>query len=289
MHRIADFSRNAMILLANHLAATYHYPGDVFVHTVCRDFVKRYHLFNHTPIAIRYLVALAKLGCRDEEAIHFARNIVMNAPLTLKHVLLVGWSLSILDAFNEEATKWWIQRVGQANYLNTTLIEKRYFYQTLLHIYVFRPDLGRLLDVDPEFEEVCLESWRQRVKEKAYTSHGVLQIMTTLRELGFYCFRSHFTFGRRLNISIFFHRRYTIQIGIFAEEGFANNRQRLKGPQIWKRQLLEKMNWTLLKVPILEWENLNSRVEKREYLRKKIVEIMSKRIAMAKGIRPEAN
>ena len=265
---------------------TYHYPGDAFVYAICRDFVKRYHLFDNAAIAVRYLVALAKLGCRDEEAIRFARDIAIQAPLNLRQVLLVGWSLSMLDAFNEESTKWWIQRVGQANDSNTGLTEKRQFYQTLLHIYVFRPDLGRLLDVDPEFEEICLESWRDRVKERAFTSHGVLQIITTLRELGFYCFRSHFTFGRRLNISIVFHRRFRHKIGIFCEEGFANDRGRLRGPQMWKRRLLEKMDWTLLQVPILEWESLKGRAEKRDYIRDKLIKIMSERIAKAKGIQP---
>lgn len=250
--------------------------------TFCQNFAQLPKRLNNEAVVVKTLVALAELGCHDADAIAAAKRYILGADLELGNALLVGWALSLLNGFDEDTVKWWMTNVAKANAQNTTDIEQRHLYQTLMHIYVLQSEFGRHLDVDPQFEEICLENWRAHIKKKAYTSQAVLQMFISLRELGLYCFRQDAAFGRRFNISTIMHKDFPQRICIVCVNGFWNARHRQRGPHMWKQNMLKQLGWLIIKIGIDDWDGLKTAKERREFLRSNVAAVLEQRIAKEK-------
>lgn len=235
--------------------------------TLCRNFVLQIPNLKSETLVVRNLASLAQLACHDVEAIEAAKSYIKTHKISLRDACLVGWSLSILNAFDKEMVVWWVNRMDEATEGNTKYSQRRQFYQTLIHIYVLQPELGRYLDVDPNFEKLCAESWKERIRMKAYVSRDLLQIFVTLREMGFYCIREYYTFGSRLCISMALRKGFAVRICVICENGFWNLPNRLRGPQLWKQKILEQLGWVMLNIGVEEWNLLETRAEKHHFIR----------------------
>lgn len=262
------------------------YPGEIFLKQFCDTFLRKIDLFDEIGYNVCFCT-LAEFGYKDEIILEKLKEIYKNDYMSKASVIQYGWCLSILNAFDVNTVKWYVNEINDVEESDLTEVEKRQIYQCLIHIYVLQPEFSRYLDIDPIFEKSCASIWKRRIRDKAYTKNLVLKAFVSLREMGFLCNRNESVLGGRFSIAAIRHTNLNQRFKLSFDVGFKNDIKRLRGQQRWKNKILEKLGWTILDINDREWVKLQKQEEKREFLRSQIRKLIDKRFAFLWGSTPE--
>eukprot|EP00210_Caulerpa_lentillifera_P009272 g8837.t1 len=271
-YRLRELSNREMLSLLRDLFNNRNHAGNGFIQALIEDVLRRLETSTTKELLVESLLLLGQLGYPHEKMLKHLKTHLYDYMFTLSDSIRIGWVLSMFNAFDEGLVKWWVSRMDKADQTNTTHVEQRQFYQTLMHIYVLQSNYTSLLDLDPKFETICMQNWMKHIKANA--------------ELGFVCHRSEYVLGWRLSISTISHPKFHQRFCLMVPKGFDNFKQRIRGGQKWKMRMLEEIGWTILVIYEDEWMVLTSKEMRHGFVLQRLKSTINKRIAVEKGASP---